>query len=123
MPNPYEAPRAQLRDSERVLSVLERRTLMFYARYRDSNPTFLDVVRFNWAIFAFWLVAIPFVFVIVLALLGSEWAYAASAAIVGAALRELRRAHATSRIWPLTRSIVDWDKVQERLACVSVGSA
>ena len=98
------------------MTKLERRTLEFYAKYRDVDPSFSDVVRFNAYAFLYWLVTPAIAFAVIYPFLGLTWALPAVTALLGAGLRELRRAYTTVQFWPWSRSLLNWDEVDRRLA-------
>ena len=101
------------------MTKLERRTLEFYVKYRDVDPTFAEVVRFNRGGFLYWLVTPLIAFIVLYPTLGIHWALPPIAALLGGGLRELRRAYTTVSFWPWSRALLNWDEVDRRLASVS----
>jgi hypothetical protein len=94
----------------------QRQLIAFYLAYKERNPTFLSLLRFN----ARGYFRLLFLAAIIIAI---EWAFTGwiigsffVCFLLGAFCRDIGLYLRTCRTWPLVREIVDWNKVAQKEA-------
>jgi uncharacterized membrane protein YccF (DUF307 family) len=92
----------------------QRQLIAFYLSYKDQNPTFPSLIRFNLRGY-FLLLFLATILITI------EWLFAGWIAglffisfVLGAFCRDVGLHRRTCRMWPLTREIVDWQKVEAK---------
>ncbi len=91
------------------------KTLQFFAAYRETDPTVMRQLRFNWFAWLPLLVIAGLAGVLVCTP-GDEYAGCVVFGVVmGAFGRDLGRFRVLSRIWPVYREIIRWPRVTELL--------
>ena len=93
----------------------ERRTLLFYVKYRHATPTFGNVLAINVHLMLYWL-AMNTIGLALIFYWPRWYTFLFMGAMFGAMLRDLRRMHSVTRQWPRQRELLDWEEIQRRLA-------
>lgn len=116
MENPYQSSTTgnskQLRHAER----LHRNVLEIYMKYRGADMPFSGLLLMYFKRWLF-IVLVMIGVVILIAATGGESEGLPEILIgmlLGVVLRDIATCRLTSRLWPFTRELLDWDVVQSR---------
>ena len=91
----------------------QKRQLTAYLHFRDKEMSIPSLIIFNWHVFALTLLA-GSVTVVAVLLIGSPFlAWIFTAAYSAIFLRDLGQCIRWARIWPMTRGLLDWTRVEQ----------
>lgn len=104
------------------MNKFERNTLLQYIKMREQSPTTAGIMVRSWKHYTFLVVLLASICLLAIVLEIRMIAIVATGLVAGAVLRDIGYARRLVRVWPLLEEIMDWNRIEKKMADQSSGS-